>query len=92
MKKLLFFIVSVLSLAIIFGAGWSAAGSTSQPAPVYSSKTAEENGNEEPEKDECPDGKCPECPHRDYHRYGFRFRTPKPRGGNGVPLIPQKAI
>lgn len=80
MKKLLYFVVSVLSLGVIFAAGWASGVGTvrgeQQPAAVRSGEVT----------DECPDGdKCPDdenCPENmkdiNIHRHGFRIKIPFP--------------
>lgn len=81
MKKLLYFVVSLLSLGVIFAAGWASGVGTitrdeKQPAAARSGEITEECPD-------CPDGdKCPEnntCPNDvNIHRHGFRMKIPFP--------------
>ena len=77
MKKLLYFVVSVLSLGVIFAAGWASAVGTvtrGEEQPVVRSGES---------IDDCKDGdKCPygdDCPENyNIHRHGFRMKIPFP--------------
>lgn len=83
MKKLLYFVVSVLSLGVIFAAGWASGVGTvtngaNQPAALKSEEIT----------DECPDctgeDKLPDSDDGDTennfkrHKYGFRMKLPFP--------------
>lgn len=87
MKKLLYFVVSVLSLAIIFGAGWASGVSTvnrvnDSPAALIEEST--EECPDCPNEKKCPNGeKCPKHGterEKDFslHRHGFRMKIPFP--------------
>ena len=95
MKKLLYFAVSFLSLAIIFAAGWASGVGTlknKQEQPVGLSKDL--NDDEKPANPD--DSECPECPRNDekpnFHRfYGYRLRLPVPPEERDRLRIPKKA-
>lgn len=84
MKKLLYFVVSVLSLAVIFAAGWASGVGTvtrgeEQPAAVRT-KTDDDcpacpENDKLPEDEECPDDKCKDG---NVHKHGFRMKIPFP--------------
>lgn len=75
MKKLLYFVVSVLSLGVIFAAGWASGVGTitrgeEQPAAVRNGEHI----------DDCPkDENFPEnIKDLNIHRHGFRMKIPFP--------------
>lgn len=82
MKKLLFFIASALSLAVIFGAGWaSGVGKINslQPATVENIETHDvEMQDEKDGCPDCPDGEDADSYFSERYRRGFRFRLPFP--------------
>lgn len=78
MKKLLYFVLSVLSLAVIFAAGWASGVGTvtnieKQPAAVRS-KT--DDDCPDCHEDERPDNKSETGNNR--HTHGFRMKIPFP--------------
>lgn len=86
MKKLLYFVVSVLSLSIIFAAGWaSAAGRVAEPAAVNTRQVEDE---ENPDPDE-PIKDRRECPKNREHMRGFEFKSPHPYK-NGKSFLPKE--
>lgn len=91
MKKLLYFVVSLLCLSVIFAAGWASATSVStEPAAAITREKEETPG--EPEKEECPDNRqCrPEKPQ--IHKRGFKLKMPLLEIPDGVKNIPRKDI
>lgn len=77
MKKLLYFVASLLSLSIIFAAGWaSGAGtvnlkSTEQPAAVQSDEFTDDMN----EHNKCPDCKDNESEKNfKLHNHGYKMR------------------
>lgn len=102
MKKLLYFVVSVLSLSVIFASGWAAGAvpvqiPDEQPA-IVRSKITDECPDCPSENDECPDEKdgCPECPDDgkdvELRRHGFKLRVPfPPKDRDGIIRIPKIA-
>ncbi len=89
MKKLLYFLVSMLSLAIIFAAGWaSAASSSSEQLPVNVREATEENGDITSDEKESPE----RHEKRTGHRHGFRVKMPQPRFDDDVILIPKMPL
>ena len=83
MKKLLYFVVSLLSLSIIFAAGWASGVGTvtdkqNLPAAVNSDEITDECP-ECPEDEECPDDQHTEPGKNiDIHRRGFKMKLPVP--------------
>ena len=86
MKKLLYFVVSVLSLSVIFAAGWASGVGTvtsgeEKPAAVRSGEITEECPDC-PDNDECPteDGHHEGINKKDsnLHKHGFRMKLPFP--------------
>ena len=85
MTQLLYFAVTVLSLGVIFGAGWASGVGTIKSNAYSVEKTNivltddTDNGTD---GDKCPD--CPENPEdcdmdEDMrHKFGFKFRIPLP--------------
>ncbi len=82
MKKLLYFLVSMLSLAIIFAAGWASAAGKAQPAATTVRETTEED-NKAPETDDGAEDKRPDCRNR------YRPRAPRPHTKDNVILFPK---
>lgn len=83
MKKLLYFVVSVLSLSVIFGAGWASGVGTINRVSDSPAALIETNDD----CPECPDDECPEsdsCPKHEneknlnIHKHGFRMKIPFP--------------
>ena len=90
MKKLLYFVVSVLSLSVIFGAGWaSGVGviSRTSDSPAALIETTDDCP-ECPDGEDCPKDKCPE--HSDstgiVRRRSFGMKLPFP------PFDPDKIV
>lgn len=92
MKKLLYFVVSVLSLSVIFGAGWaSGVGVTSRisDSPAALIEEITDDCPECPDGEDSPNDKCPERPDNngiEHRKYGFRMRIPFP------PFDPDKIV
>lgn len=91
MKKLLYFVVSVLSLSVIFGAGWASGVGTINRVSDSPAALIETNDDcpECPDGEDCPNDKRSECPDNkgnERHKYGFRMRIPFP------PFDPDKII
>lgn len=87
MKKLLYFVVSVLSLGIIFGAGWASGVGTINRVSDSPAALIEEDVEEcpnRPDEEKYPNGeKCPEHGFErekdiKLHRHGFRMKVPFP--------------
>lgn len=77
MKKLLYFVASMLCLSIIFAAGWaSSAEKRVEPATDMTREAVEENTDDGDDHDR----KCPECPQKDlmHHRRTYKFKLPCP--------------
>lgn len=95
MKKLLYFVVSLLSLSVIFAAGWaSGVGTVSNRHDIPTAVRSNEITEECPE---CPDnGECPEhtCPKKDnkFHRHSFRIKLPFPPFDRDSIIKPPKAV
>ena len=92
MKKLLYFVVSLLSLSVIFGAGWASGVGVktrvSENSPTALIKTTDDCP-ECPDGEDCPKEICPECPENkgiERHRHGFGMRVPFP------PFDPDKIV
>lgn len=96
MKKLLYFVVSVLSLAVIFAAGWASgvgtvAGHEEQPAAVRSENVTDDS-HECPENDKCPD--CEDGTENNLrrHKHGFRIKLPFPPIERDDTIRPPKSV
>lgn len=93
MKKLLYFVVSILSLSVIFAAGWaSATGKSDEPAPVNVREVTDENADDgDPAEDDCHDKK-PGCPEKNLKRHVYKFKIPYFPIEDDVVFIPKKAL
>ena len=99
MKKLLFFAGTVLSLGVIFGAGWASGVGTYKAGVSPVEKTnivLTDHTDNDTDGDKCPE--CPEDPDECdmgellRHKFGFKFRIPAPPKRGNRPQATKSAV